>query len=169
VGSNVTPPGGQGNQAGQFNPGQQATGGGNGAINGWDVATLRDLIGGSTKLPDMRTVPKIKDKDANTEGIIKYLKLQRYYLQAQYGRADPLTDKFFASKLPIGGRPGLDGRIARGTATPEEITAMRLNESAASCLLFGAADCAEVSDTLQDDWDTVEWPLRHVPHIKQSN
>jgi hypothetical protein len=40
---------------------------------------------------------------------------------------------------------------------------MMLNESVASCLCFGAADCAEVSDTLQDDWDTDKWPLGHVP------
>jgi hypothetical protein len=78
--------------------GRLATGGGNGAINGWDVATLRDLIGGSTKLPDTRTVPKIKDKDANTntEGIIKYLNLQRYYLQAQN-----LKNCSLSTNLPI--------------------------------------------------------------------
>ena len=109
-----------------------------------DLADLRELVGGYVKLPDMRSVPKIKGKDANLEGIIKYIKLQRYYMQAQHGRADPLMDNRFANKLPIGGRPGLDGRIAMGTATQQEIVVMKLNESAASCLLFGAADCSEV-------------------------
>jgi hypothetical protein len=52
-----------------------------------------------------------------------------------------------------------------GTATQQEIVAMRLNESAASCLLFGAADCAEISDALQDNWDEYEWPLGHVPQM----
>ena len=130
-----------------------------------DLADLRELVGGYVKLPDMRSVPKIKGKDANLEGIIKYIKMQRYYMQAQHGRADPLTDNRFANKLPIGGRPGLDGRIAMGTATQQEILAMKLNESAASCLLFGAADCTEVSDALQDNWDEYEWPLGHVPQM----
>jgi hypothetical protein len=102
-------------------------------------------------------VPKIKCKDANLEGIIKYIKLQRYYMQAQHGRADPLTDERFSNKLPIGGRPGLDARIAMGIATQQEIVAMKLtNESVASCLLLGAADCAKVSDALQDNWDEHE-------------
>ena len=130
-----------------------------------DVATLRELVGGNTRLPDMRTVPKIRSKDANLEGVIKYIKLQRYYMQAQHGRADPLTDNRFSDKLPIGGRPGLDMRIANGTATQQEILAMRLNEAAASCLLFGAAECSEISDALQDNWDDNEWPLGHTPQM----
>ena len=42
-----------------------------------------------------------------------------------------------------------------GTATQQEIVAMKLNESAASCLLFGTAD----------NWDEYEWPLGHVPQM----
>ena len=93
-----------------------------------DLQALRELVGGSVRMPDMRAVPKIKCKDANLEGIIKYIKLQRYYMQAQHGRADPLTDERFSNKLPIGGRPGLDARIAMGIATQQEIVAMKLNE-----------------------------------------
>jgi hypothetical protein len=40
--------------------------------------------------------------------------MQRYYVQAQMEE----LNNFFASKLPLGGRPGLDRRIARGTSTP---------------------------------------------------
>jgi hypothetical protein len=40
VGSNATPPGGQGNQAGQVNAGQQTTGAGNGGMSGMDLATI---------------------------------------------------------------------------------------------------------------------------------
>jgi hypothetical protein len=36
------------------------------------------------------------------------IKLQRHYMQAQHGRADPLTDNRFSDKLPIGGRSGLE-------------------------------------------------------------
>ncbi len=161
-----TQAGAQGNQ-GNATP-TAGGGGNNGALSAMDVATLRELVGGNTRLPDMRTVPKIRSKDANLEGVIKYIKLQRYYMQAQHGRADPLTDNRFSDKLPIGGRPGLDMRIANGTATQQEILAMRLNEEAASCLLFGAAECSEISDALQDNWDDIEWPLGHTPQMLQN-
>ncbi len=100
VGSNATPPGGQGNQPGQINPGQQGTQAGSGGMGATDLQALRELVGGGVRMPDMRAVPKIKCKDANLEGIIKYIKLQRYYMQAQHGRADPLTDERFSNKLP---------------------------------------------------------------------
>ena len=58
--------------------------------------------------------------------------------------------------------------MAGGTATQEEIMAMKLNDSAAGGLLFGAADCAEVSDTMQDDWDVEQWPLGHVPTMMRN-
>jgi hypothetical protein len=56
-----------------------------------DLADLRELVGGYVKLPDMRSVPKIKGKDANLEGIIKYIKMQRYYMQAQHGQIPSRT------------------------------------------------------------------------------
>jgi uncharacterized membrane protein YgcG len=56
-------------------------------------------------------------------------------------------------------------RIANGTATQQEILAMRLNEAAASCLLFGVAECPEILDSLQGNWDDYEWPLGHTPQM----
>ena len=47
-----------------------------------DLQALRELVGGGVRMPDMRAVPKIKGKDTNLEEIIKYIKLQRYYMTA---------------------------------------------------------------------------------------
>ena len=126
---------------------------------------VKAAIGGnqSVRTPEIKNVPKLKND--SLEDVILWVESVAYMVQARIGSAEPILNPNFDRYLPCDGKKGFDQRVAAGTATADEKTAMMRNEFAAGCLLSGACDVKNVVAGLQDDWDEVNWPMGQVPRM----